>query len=172
MKVKQVCSRTVRCCTPDTKLSDAGWAMWEGDCGFLPVVDEVGKVAGVITDRDICMSTSTKYRPAAEITVREAMATNVLTCRLDDEIGTALKTIRRSKVRRLPVLDAKGKVQGILSLNDIALAAKSEPSAGLSDVTYEDLALAMKAVCWRPAGGKGSPLAEEKPASTEAGVKE
>jgi len=53
MKVKDICTRTVTSCTPETTLADAGWAMWEADCGVLPILDETGKVAGVLTDRDI-----------------------------------------------------------------------------------------------------------------------
>jgi CBS domain-containing protein len=154
MKVKEICTRAVRSCTPDTRLSDAGWSMWEGDCGILPVVDDSGKVVGVITDRDICMSASTKYRPAAEIAVREACSGKVLTCRGNDDVRDALKTMRQAGLRRLPVVDAQGKLAGILSLNDIALASQSDRPARPADVTYEDLALAMKAICERRAAAK------------------
>jgi CBS domain-containing protein len=154
MKVKEICTQAVKTCTPDTRLSDAGWAMWEGDCGILPVVDDTGKVVGVITDRDICMSASTKYRPAAEIAVREAFSGNLLTCSANDDVRTALKIMRQAGIRRIPVVDAKGKLEGILSLNDIALASQSDRSAQLADVTYEDVALAMKAICGRHGGAK------------------
>ena len=154
MKVKEIYTRPVKTCTPDTRLSEAGWSMWEGDCGILPVVDEAGKVVGVITDRDICMSTSTKYRPAAEISVREACSGEVLTCRAQDDVRDALKIMRQAGIRRIPVVDSQGKLEGILSLNDIALASATERSAKSVDVTYEDVALAMKAICGRRAAAR------------------
>ena len=154
MKVKEICTRTVRTCTPETKLSEAGWSMWEGDCGILPVVDEDGKIVGVITDRDICMSASTKYRPAAEIAVRDAFSGKVLTCGGNDDVRDALKTMRQAGIRRIPVVDAQGKLEGILSLNDVALASQDERAAKPTDATYEDLALAMKAICGRRLAAK------------------
>ena len=169
MKVKEICTRTVRTCTPDTRLSEAGWSMWESDCGILPVVDEAGKVVGVITDRDICMSTSTKYLPAAEIAVREAFSGKVLTCGSNDDVRDALKTMRQAGIRRIPVVDAQEKLEGILSLNDVALASQSDRPANLADLTYEDVALAMKAICGRRAAAKAK-AATPVEAGTVAGA--
>jgi CBS domain-containing protein len=147
MKVKDICTRTVRSCTPETTLADAAWAMWEADCGALPILDETGKVVGVITDRDISIGAATKYRPAAQIAVREVISTKIHSCKLGDDVREALKTMRQDQVRRLPVVDQEGKLQGILSLNDIALAAVPDKSAKPGDVTSEDLHQVMKAVC-------------------------
>jgi len=162
MKVKDICTRTVRSCTPETTLAYAGWAMWENDCGALPVLDENGSVMGVVTDRDISIGAATKYCPAAEIAVREVIAPKVHVCKLGDDVRDALKTMRQERVRRLPVVDPEGKLQGLLSLNDIALAAVPDNSATPSDVTYEDLALAMKAV----GGHRGAPKEERRSETT------
>jgi CBS domain-containing protein len=159
MKVKEICTHAVKSCTRDSNLAEVGALMWDGDCGLLPVLDETGKVVGVITDRDVCMSAATNHRPAAQIAVREVIGTRVLTCRLNDEIRQALKTIRTEKVRRLPVVDGDGLLQGMLSLNDLALASKPERDATPTDVTYEDLALAMKAICGRRVADKASATA-------------
>ncbi len=157
MKVKDICTRTVKTCAPGSTLADAGWAMWEGDCGILPILDETGKVVGVITDRDIAIATATKFRPAAQIAVREAATLKAHTCKPGDEVRDALRTMRQERVRRLPVVDVEGSLRGLLSLNDIALAVVPEKSAKSGDVSYEDLALAMKAVCaHRPAPAEGS----------------
>lgn len=157
MKVKEICTRAVRSCTRETTLAEAGWMMWEGDCGVLPVVDETGKVVGVVTDRDVCMSVATKHRPANQIAVREVIGTEIHSCRLNDEVRDALTTMRTAKVRRLPVFDSQGALQGLLSLNDVALAAKPDRTAKPTDVTYEDLALAMKAICGRRLPAEGRP---------------
>lgn len=154
MKVKDICTRTVRSCTPETTLADAGWAMWDADCGVLPILDETGKVVGVVTDRDISIGAATKFRPAAQIAVREVISTKLHSCKAGDDVREALKTMRQEKVRRLPVVDQEGKLQGILSLNDIALAAVPEKSAKPGDVTTEDLSQVMKAVCAHRAAPK------------------
>ena len=147
MKVKDLCTRLVRTCGPDTSLSTAGWIMWEGDCGFLPIVDEDLKLHGVLTDRDICMAVATKYRPAAEIAAREVSGGKAFTCRLEDDVKRAMEIMRKESVRRLPVVDAEGRLEGVLSLNDIVLAARSAGRARANGVTYEDLVPTMQAVC-------------------------
>ena len=147
MRVLDICSRNVIGCRLNTNLATVGWMMWESDCGVVPVLDELGKVIGVITDRDICMAAATKHRPASEITVQEVCSGKVYTCRLNDEVRTALETMRTNCVRRLPVVDAEGKIQGLLSLNDVALAARAETRARPGEVTYADLALTLQAVC-------------------------
>lgn len=159
MKVNEICTRVVKSCTRDTCLAEAGLLMWDGDCGVLPVLDETGKVVAVVTDRDICMSVATKHRPANQIAVREVIGAEVHSCKLHDEVRDALKTMRTAKVRRLPVLDAQGALQGMLSLNDVALAAKPDRIAKPTDVTYEDLAIAMKAICGRLLPAETRPVA-------------
>jgi len=154
VKVNEVCTRNVRTCTPETRLSEAGWSMWEGDCGILPVLDGAGKLLGVLTDRDLCLSVSTKSRPAAEIAVREAFSGNVLTCGTQDEVRDALRIMRQAGVRRLPVVDRQGTLEGILSLDDVALASQADRQAKPTDVTFEDLALAMKSMCARRSAAK------------------
>jgi CBS-domain-containing membrane protein len=89
MKVKDICTRAVRSCTRNTTLADVGWAMWEADCGALPILDETGKVVGVITDRDLSIGVATKHRPAADIAVREVISTKVHCCKLGDDVREA-----------------------------------------------------------------------------------
>jgi len=149
MKVEEICTRAVRACTRETPLSEAGNIMWDADCGFLPVVDEIGKVIGVVTDRDLCMALAVIGQPAAEVPIRVLLRPGLSTRRLSDEVRDALRTMRSQKVRRLPVVDGAGVLQGVLSFSDIALAAKPERLAGPADVTDEDLALALKTLSAR-----------------------
>jgi CBS domain-containing protein len=56
MKVKDAMMGTPYYCQLDTNLGSAAELMWIGNCGFLPVTGNDGKVVGVITDRDICVA--------------------------------------------------------------------------------------------------------------------
>lgn len=147
MKVRDVMTEKVSYCRPETSLASAAVMMWDNDCGVLPVAIDGGKAIGVITDRDIAIAAGTKGRPAYNIPVREVMSQALYACSPDDDIHTALKTMRKDKVRRLPVLDAEGNLKGILSMNDIVLLAKKDEKEHASDLDYEDVVNTYKAIC-------------------------
>jgi CBS domain-containing protein len=88
-------------------------------------------------------------QPATEVPVRVVARPTLHTCRLTDDLRDALRTMRTRKVRRLPVVDGAGLLQGMLSLNDVALAAKPDRLALPNDVSFEDLTLALKTICGR-----------------------
>jgi CBS domain-containing protein len=142
MKVKEVLKRAGKPCTPLSSLDTVGKIMWEENCGAVPVVDADGKALGIVTDRDLALALTAKNRGAAQILVREILvAEELFSCREEDELAEAIRKMRAHKVRRLPVLDAQGQLLGLLSLKDLALAAKAgaEPS-------YEDIALTLQEV--------------------------
>ena len=123
MKVRDLMSTDVRTCRPDMNLAETVREMWEGDCGALPVVNDEGRVTGVITDRDICIALATRGRTADRIAVREVAGSHAHTCVEGDEVTAVLHAMRLHKVRRLPVVDADGHIRGMLSLNDVATHA-------------------------------------------------
>jgi CBS-domain-containing membrane protein len=95
--------------------------MQEADYGTLPVVDSGGRLVGIITDRDICLAVAGSNRNAINITVHEAMTHKVFSARLDDDVHSALATMKTSRVRRLPVCDDSGHLEGIVSIEDLVL---------------------------------------------------
>jgi CBS domain-containing protein len=111
-----------KCCAPDTNLASAAELMWTNDFRILPVRDE-GKLASIITDRDICIALSTRNCRADEISVEDVASREVQSCSPDDDVHTAMAAMRRAKVRRLPVVNEEGKLEGILALNDLVLPA-------------------------------------------------
>lgn len=147
MKVKDVMNETIRVCGFNTNLATAAAIMWEGDCGILPVITDSGQVEGVITDRDIAIAAGTRGQYANEILVGEVMTGRVWTCKIDDDIHTALKLMRKEKVRRLPVINEEEKLEGILSLNDVVTHAKPAEAHEPVDLTYDDVVKTFKAIC-------------------------
>lgn len=144
MKIKEIMTRDVVCCGPDTNLAAAAKMMWDSDCGALPILNVQGQVMGMITDRDICMAAATKNKPASEITVWETSAGKAYSCQETDDVHTALDIMKREKVRRLPVVDEDGILQGIVAMNDFILAA-GEGKKG-SDLSCEDVLRTLKAI--------------------------
>ena len=147
MKVKDVMTRDVKTCTPDTSLAAAAMIMWDNDCGVVPVIHSDGKVIGMITDRDICMAVATKDRRTSEVAVSEVFTGNLYACAPDDDIHDALKIMRAERVRRLPVINIYGALEGILSLNDVALCAEEAKGRKAPDLSYEDVGSTMKEIC-------------------------
>jgi len=119
MKVRDLMTSDVKSCRPETSLAEAAKLMWEQDCGVLPVVNAERKVAGMVTDRDICIALATRGRTADRIAARDVTAGKAYVCLPDDDVVTALETMKAHKVRRVPVVDAEGQLEGILSLNDV-----------------------------------------------------
>ena len=154
MKTKDVMTGEVHTCLPDTDLGLAAMQMWEGDFGVLPVVADGGKVVGMITDRDICMAAASRNQAPGAIRVEEVMTGQVYSCSANDDIHDALKTMEQRRVRRLPVLE-HGKIVGLLSLNDLALKARSSK---LADFTAQDVEETLKAICSHRTYALGRPF--------------
>jgi CBS domain-containing protein len=124
-------------------LSDVALLMWEGDCGFIPIVDTGRHVVGVITDRDICIAAGTRKRPPAHICARELMDHDVACCQTSDDVRAALLTMRQRGVRRLPVIGSDGVLAGVLSIDDVVVEAGS----ATSDVSSGDVVDTLKTIC-------------------------
>lgn len=144
MTVKELAALDVRSCAPETDLATAAKIMWDCDCGIVPVVTEDRKVVGMVTDRDICIAAATRGARPSDIQVRDVMSGDVAGCRLDDDANAALKTMKKRRVRRLPVLDRQDRLAGILSMNDLIMRAECRAGAGVSGEAFLE---ALKAIC-------------------------
>jgi CBS domain-containing protein len=129
MQVRERMTTPARCCRQDDTLADAARLMWEHDCGSVPVLDARGVLVGMVTDRDACMASYTRGLRLDEIRVHTAMARKVWSCRAEDSLEAAELSMRAHQVRRLPVVDAGGKVIGILSYNDLVRAVTADKAA-------------------------------------------
>ncbi len=143
MRIKEVMSQPVVTCPIDATLDHAARLMWEFDCGIVPLVNADGRLAGVVTDRDICMAGYTQGLALRQIPVSTAMASRVVAAHIDDGVESVEALMRDHKVRRIPILDAEGRPVGIASVNDFArLAARVHKSA-----IDRDLVNTLAAVC-------------------------
>ena len=130
MKVKDLQTSNVQTCGADTNLAAAAQIMWECDCGVVPVVDENRTLLGMITDRDICIATTTRSAAPADIQVRHVMTTGtVYSCAPEDDVRTALRSMATHRVRRLPVTDRAGHLVGIISMHDVLKRTSTKANA-------------------------------------------
>ena len=129
MQIKDIMSQPVVSCPDSATLNEAARLMWEFDCGIVPVVDADGRLAGVVTDRDICMAAYTQGRLLSAMSTGAAMARNVIAVHSDDLVEQAEDLMRDNQIRRVPVVDKDGRPVGVVSMNDLArLAARARKS--------------------------------------------
>lgn len=150
MRVRDLMRRAPRNTTPGESLEDAALTMAEAGVGVLPVVDVDQRVAAVITDRDVCCALARGDRRPSELRVGDVASSPPYTCRASDDVSTALATMRAFALRRLPVIDARGRLEGLLSFDEIVLAAH-EVAAGRADgPEFAEVVETLKAIV-RPA---------------------
>jgi CBS domain-containing protein len=147
MKVRDLMTKTVVCCRPEMSLAEAGALMWENDCGVLPIVSDTGKLTGVITDRDICIALSTRNAQSSRITTGEVVKMQTFVCSPEDDVHNALRTMRKERIRRLPVVNEEGGLVGILSMNDVVLHAEKGDGKKKPAIAYDDVVHAFQAIC-------------------------
>jgi CBS domain-containing protein len=122
MKVKEAMHKGVKWCDPDTPVSEIARMMREQDIGAVPI-GENDRLIGMVTDRDIVCRSCTNGRDPDMVKAREVMTPDIIYCVEDQEVSDALHLMEDKKIRRLPVLNAKKRMTGMLTLGDIAHSA-------------------------------------------------
>ena len=165
MKVKDVMTPNAKAIWLTQSLADAAKEMWENDCGALPIIKDGRKVVGMITDRDICMGGSLRDRSLSQISIEEIMSGRVYAAEAEEDIEQALQTMREHKIRRLPVLNLAGELEGIVSMNDIVMHAKAQ-NGKKPPINYTDVVKTYQAICAHPV-----PMVQAAAASKTVGGK-
>lgn len=146
MKVKDVMTQSAVCCGLETNVGRAVELMWNRNVGMLPVVDGDGKLIGVVTDRDICIAMGTRNRLSGELNVGEVAIGKVFTCKPNDDVHEALHEMGNHQVRRLPVVNDQGVLQGVLSMDDLILHSEVGKLRGACELSSEEVASTLKKV--------------------------
>jgi CBS domain-containing protein len=126
MVVSEVMTREVKIGSPDDLLQQAAQLMEQNDFGMLPI-GEKDRLVGMLTDRDIVIRAVARGLSPQQTKVREVMSADVKYVYEDESIEDAARNMSQLQVRRLPVLDRKKRLVGIVSLGDLALK-KTKPA--------------------------------------------
>jgi len=111
-------------------VENAARAMVRRDCGALPVVNDGGRLIGMITDRDIVTRIVARGLDPRRARVDECMSDQVFACYEEDLIESCMWLMSRHQVRRIPVVDDRDRVVGIVSQADLARHAGAFPEHG------------------------------------------
>ena len=128
MKAQDIMAKDPRCVTPRTSVQEAARLMKSEDVGALPVVesDASRTLVGIITDRDIAIRAVADGRDIGSVTVRDVMSTAAKTAKANDDIDDVMKVMGREQVRRIPIVDDRNQLVGIVSQADVVRKAKSD----------------------------------------------
>lgn len=131
MRVKEIMTADPACCTPDTTLPEVARLMLNNDCGEIPIVDnlESRNLIGVVTDRDMVCRAVAANRNTMDTKVADVMSGDVVTISTESDIDECCDKMEEHQIRRIPVMDAKGKVCGIVAQADIARQADQRKTA-------------------------------------------
>lgn len=123
MNVGSICARRVVTAHPQLDVQAAAELMRQEHVGFLVVVPDAPSdpqpPLGVITDRDIVVAVVAKRADPAALRVGEVMSLQPVLVGESDAIDVALRTMRSAGIRRAPVVNGRGEVVGVLSLDDL-----------------------------------------------------
>ena len=110
------------CCLVSDPVSRAAEIMKTDDVGSVPVVDDASTkhLVGILTDRDIVIQVIAGGKEAKNIKVEEIMSRNPITCRPEEDIQNAFDRMSQHQVRRIPVVDGRDRVVGIIAQADLA----------------------------------------------------
>lgn len=125
MKVEQAMHPGADWIGPDVLLSEIADRMREADVGALPV-GEGDLWIGIVTDRDIVMRGFDGHADPLQLTARDVMSKPVVYCHANENLEDAVMIMESRRIRRLPVIDDRHRLVGMLSLGDVA--AKASPS--------------------------------------------
>ena len=136
MKIQDVMTRNPSCVDPETPAREAARLMKDQDVGVLPVVDGDGRrLVGVVTDRDIAIRVVAEGREP-DTRVRDVMSGDSLTtCRQDGDLDEVMSLMAREQVRRIPIVDERGSLVGIVSQADVVRASRD----GKAERTVEEI---------------------------------
>lgn len=131
MKAQDIMSKNPTCVTPDTTLADAARLMKNENIGIVPVVESASsrRLVGVVTDRDIAIRAVAEGRDGVTTSVGHVMSANVRTTTVDKSVDDVMDLMGEEQVRRVPVVDDRGVLVGIISQADIVLNAKDNKRA-------------------------------------------
>jgi CBS domain-containing protein len=119
MQIKDVMSRHVEVAAPDTLLNEIARRMHQRDCGCILIAKD-DRLVGVITDRDLVLRCVAENHYPGKVKAEDVMTQKILYCHDSDEILKTSLNMTKNKVRRLPVLNEKKRLVGIVSLGDLA----------------------------------------------------
>jgi len=119
MLCKDIMNSDVECVSAGSSLREAARKMRDRNVGFLPVCDKEMRPVGAVTDRDIAVRAVAENHNSTT-SVDTVMSLEVIACRPDDDLNHARELMARHQKSRIMCTNSDGRLEGVISLSDIA----------------------------------------------------
>ncbi|HTJ21168.1 MAG TPA: CBS domain-containing protein [Gemmatimonadaceae bacterium] len=132
MKIQDIMTRDPSSVTADATVREAAQVMKRENVGIVPVVagENERRLVGLVTDRDIAIRCIAEGKDGT-CRVRDVMsADDLATCNANDDVENVMSAMRSEKVRRIPIVDERGSLVGIVSQADVLLKTRDTSRAG------------------------------------------
>lgn len=131
MKAQEIMTPHPVSVTPETRIQEAAQIMRDQNVGMLPVLENDGskRLVGVVTDRDIAIRHVAEGHGSSDCPVREAMSEHVATANPDSNVEDVMEIMGREQVRRIPIVDERGDLVGVIAQADVVLRAEDDKKA-------------------------------------------
>ena len=132
MNAGELCIRDVVTARADETAVEAAQRMARYHVGDLVVVEEhAGEVRpiGIVTDRDLVVGALARGAVAPTLPIRAVMQPDLVTAGVDDDLDAVLALMKRHLVRRVPIVNARGSLEGILSIDDVLARIQEQLTA-------------------------------------------
>ena len=160
MKCADIMNRNLEWLNEKDRVQRAAIVMADAGIGFLPICDAQNQVIGVVTDRDLTTRALAKKVAPETTSATLVMTSPAITCLETADVREAEELMARERKARMVIIDAGGKLVGVLSLADLV-----EHAPGRKTIQT------VGAVLWRealgPRGGatRNQPLLKDDPAA-------
>ena len=125
MLVEDAMSKIVVFCALSDTAQEVARIMKTHGMGALPVVSDLAsaRLEGIVTDRDLCCSVVAEAKLAETTRIADVMTRNPVTCAPENTLEDCENLMQKHQIRRVPVVDDKGRCVGIVTQADIAAYA-------------------------------------------------
>jgi CBS domain-containing protein len=131
-KVREVMTSHPVTLSPDASLIEAAQRMRDNDIGDVLVVEDDGRLRGIVTDRDMVVRAMAEALEARDTTINDVCSTDLVAVDVDEDSDRAVQLMRDRSIRRVPVVD-RGQVVGMISIGDMAI--ERDPSSVLAQIS-------------------------------------
>lgn len=141
MSIGELCNREVVVIGANASINEAVKLMRQYNVGDIVVVAQRGIHSipvGILTDRDLVIEIMARDVDPQSVTVGDVMSTALVTAREDEELVDVVHRMRNQGVRRVPIVNEHGGLEGIIAVDDV-LSLLAEQITGLAELVRKEL---------------------------------